>query len=124
MAAPPLSRSGSATSEAVPLAATDQPCSAPRWDGPAFNAGVVTGAKIVAVNGVAYDQDVIKLAIAAAKGGTKPIELLIRRGDKFLTVPVAYHGGLRWPWLERAPDGKGPAGLDLLLAPRRPVAAK
>jgi predicted metalloprotease with PDZ domain len=97
---------------------------APRWDGPAFNAGVVTGAKIVAVNGVAYDQDVIKQAVTAAKGGSRPIELLIRRGDRFLTVPVPYHGGLRWPWLERAPDGKGAAGLDLLLAPRRPAGAK
>ncbi len=98
--------------------------SAPRWDGPAFNAGIVTGAKIVAVNGIAYDQDAIKLAITAAKGGNKPIELLVRRGDRFLTVPISYNGGLRWPWLERAPGGKGPAGLDLLLAPRRPVAGK
>ncbi len=93
-----------------------------RWGGPALNAGVVTGARIVAVNGVAYDQDTLRNAIAQAKGGAKPIELLVRRGDRFLTVPLAYYGGLRWPWLERAPGAKGVAPLDQLLAPRRPAA--
>lgn len=92
---------------------------ASRWGGPAFNAGVVTGARIVAVNGVAYDQETLRNAITQAKGGSRPIELLVRRGDRFLTVPLAYYGGLRWPWLERAPGGKGVAPLDQLLAPRR-----
>jgi predicted metalloprotease with PDZ domain len=91
--------------------------SATRWDGPAFNAGVVTGAKIVAVNGVAYDPDRLKKAITDAKGGSRPIELLVRRGDRFLTVQVPYNGGLRWPWLE--PAGSGTQPLDRLLAPRR-----
>lgn len=93
-----------------------------RWGGPAFNAGVVTGARIVAVNGVAYDPETLRGAIAQAKGGSRPIELLVRRGDRFLTVPLAYAGGLRWPWLERAPGGKGIAPLDQLLAPRRSAA--
>ena len=96
----------------------------PRWDGPAFNAGIVTGAKIIAVNGAAYDQDGLKAAIIAAKGGSQPIELLIRRGERFLTVPVPYYGGLRYPWLERAAGAKAPTGLDQLLAPRRASAAK
>jgi predicted metalloprotease with PDZ domain len=88
-----------------------------RWDGPAFNAGVVTGAKIVAVNGVAYDPDRLKKAITDAKSSSRPIELLVRRGDRFLTVQVPYNGGLRWPWLE--PAGQGAQPLDRLLAPRR-----
>jgi predicted metalloprotease with PDZ domain len=96
---------------------------ATRWDGPAFNAGVVNGAKLVAVNGRAYDADKLKAVIAEAKTSGKPIELLIKRGERFLTVPIAYKGGLRWPWLERAP-GKGAAGLDQLLAPRRTGASK
>ncbi|HEX8057327.1 MAG TPA: peptidase M61, partial [Novosphingobium sp.] len=87
-----------------------------------FNAGVVNGAKIVAVNGRAYDAEKLQQAITAAKGATRPIELLIKRGDKFFTVPVSYFGGLRWPWLERA--GKSTAPLDQLLAPRRGGAAK
>ncbi len=89
-----------------------------RWDSPAFDAGIVNGARIVAVNGRAYDADKLNRAITAAKASTSPIELLIKRGDRFLTVPVDYHGGLRWPWLERA-SGKGVAPLDALLAPRR-----
>ena len=44
--------------------------------------------------------------------------LLIQRGDRFFTVPVDYHGGLRWPWLERV-SSKAAAPLDALLAPRR-----
>ncbi|WP_423141229.1 M61 family metallopeptidase [Parablastomonas sp. CN1-191] len=88
------------------------------WDGPAFNAGLVNGTKIVAVNGIAYDGDAIKAAVAAARTGKDPIQLLVQRGDRFLTVPVDYHGGLRFPWLEKATPGTAPNGLDRLLAPR------
>ena len=62
--------------------------------------------------------EALRGAITAAKTGTAPIQLLVQRGERFQTVPVDYHGGLRYPWLER--QGAGPAGLDLLLAPRRP----
>ena len=33
-----------------------------------------------------------------------------------MTVPVDYHGGLRYPWIEPAAAGEQP--LDRLLAPR------
>jgi predicted metalloprotease with PDZ domain len=89
-----------------------------RWGSPAFNAGIVTGATIVAVDSLAYSAEVIKQAITRAKGTSRPIELLVRRGERYLTVPVAYAGGLRWPWLERAP-GRAEAPLDRLLSPRR-----
>jgi predicted metalloprotease with PDZ domain len=89
---------------------------ATRWGSPAFDAGIVNTAQIVAVGGEAYSAAAISAAIAAAKDGSTPIELLVRRGDRYLTVPVAYHGGLRWPWLERA--GSSETGLDRLLAPR------
>ncbi len=95
----------------------DGEVTASQWGGPAHTAGIVGGTKIVAVNGVAYDADRLKAAIGKAKDDGKPIELLVRRGDRFQTIPVAYRGGLRWPWLERS--GKGAAGLDALLAPRR-----
>jgi predicted metalloprotease with PDZ domain len=95
---------------------------APQWGSPGFNAGIVTGVKIVAVNGGAYDQDKMKKAITDAKTAPEPIQLLVQRGDRFDTIAVDYHGGLRYPWLERAAPGKAPTGLDLLLAPRRPMA--
>lgn len=87
-----------------------------QWDSPAFNAGVVNGSQIVAVNGEAYSVNAIKEAITAAKDGSTPIELLVKRGQRYLTVPIAYHDGLRWPWLE--PAGKGDQPLDRLLKPR------
>ena len=100
-----------------------------RWGGPAFEAGLVSGTKIVSVNGRAYDPAVLRDAITAAKaapaGGPAPLTFVVQRGDAVRTVSIDYRGGLRYPWLEKVP-GKGPAGLDLLLAPRlpAPVAAK
>lgn len=86
------------------------------WDGPAFAAGIVNGAQVVAVNGEAYSKDVLLQAITAAKGGRTPIALLVKRGDRFDTIAVPYYGGLRWPWLE--PVGPGEQPLDRLLMPR------
>jgi predicted metalloprotease with PDZ domain len=88
-----------------------------QWGSPCFTAGIVNGAKITAVNGAAYTPEALRAAITTAKTGTSPIQLLVQRGERFQTVPVDYHGGLRYPWLER--KGAGPAGLDQLLAPRR-----
>jgi predicted metalloprotease with PDZ domain len=91
------------------------------WGSPAFKAGIVPGSQIMAVNGDAYDADGIKTAIAAAKGTDKAITLLIRRDSHFDTVTIAYHDGMRYPWLERDAAAKGPGGLDALLAPHRPM---
>ena len=103
----------------------DAKVTATQWDSPAFNAGIVNGAKIVAINGTTYDIDGIKAAITAAKTGA-PLVLLIQRGDRFESRSIDYRGGLRWPWLERAAAGKAPTGLDLLLTPRsaQPARAK
>ncbi|MGZ3198804.1 MAG: M61 family metallopeptidase, partial [Croceibacterium sp.] len=53
------------------------------WNSPAFNAGVVTGAQVMAVNGKAYDAETLKTAITAAKASKEPIQLLVKRGDRF-----------------------------------------
>lgn len=86
------------------------------WGSPGFDAGLVKGARIVAVGGEAYSADGIRAAITAAKGGTAPIALLVERGTRYLTVEVPYRDGLRWPWLE--PAGDGEQGLDRLLEAR------
>jgi predicted metalloprotease with PDZ domain len=98
----------------------DGKVTAVRWDSPGFDAGLVTGSQILAINDVAYSDDEIKNAITAAKGGKEPLRLIVKRGDSVRTVPVEWHGGLRYPWLEKT--AKGEAGLDRLLAPRRGVA--
>ena len=72
-----------------------------RWDGPAFKAGVSTGATIVAVNGAAYSKDALKDAITAAKDGKAPIALTLKYQGRFQTIPVDYHGGLQYPHLVR-----------------------
>jgi predicted metalloprotease with PDZ domain len=90
-----------------------------RWEGPAFKAGIVTGARIVAVDTIAFSSSVMTQAIARAQFAKKPIEILVRRGDQYETVPIPYFGGLRWPWLEPAGGGRKATGLDQLLAPRR-----
>ncbi len=96
-----------------------------QWGSAAFNAGVVNGTKLIAVDGMVYSADALKQAITGAKGskaGEQPITLIVKRGDRVLSVPVSYTGGLRWPWIEKA--GTAAAGLDLLLAPRRAAGAK
>ena len=79
-----------------------------QWNGPAFKAGLVPGLTIVAVDGKDYSPDALKDAVTAAKGGSAPIELLVKNVDVYSTVKVDYHGGLRYPHLERA------GGKDLL----------
>lgn len=86
------------------------------WDGPAFDAGIVNGAQIMAVNGTAYSADTMRDAVTAAKDSQEPIRLLVKRGEMFDTIEIAYSGGLRYPWIE--PIGNGTKGLDRLLSAR------
>ena len=88
------------------------------WDSPAFNAGKAVGSEIVAVNGRKLDMmgDAQKNAIKAAAGTGPAPELLIHDGEVYRTVKLDWHGGLRYPRLEKV--GNGPGTLDALLAPR------
>ena len=61
-------------------------------------------------------RDVLKAAVTAAKGGKAPIRLMVERGDQYREVALDYHGGLRYPHLEKSASGE--AGLDKLLQPR------
>ncbi|MDX3886050.1 MAG: peptidase M61 [Sphingomonas sp.] len=87
------------------------------WDGPAFNAGLAIGSKILAVDGMAYSDDRLKEAIRAAKGGKEPIRLLVQSGDRFRDIAIEWNGGLRYPKLEKT--GSGTGTLDLLLTARK-----
>jgi predicted metalloprotease with PDZ domain len=86
------------------------------WDSPAFKANLVSGMQILAINGVAYDGDVLKDAITASKSAPAPIELIVKNGDRFVVVKLDYHDGLRYPHLER--DASVPSRIDDILAPR------
>jgi predicted metalloprotease with PDZ domain len=86
------------------------------WDGPLFKAGLTDGATILAINGVPYDADLLKRTIAAAAATSSPIDLTMHSGRRVWTVHVDYHGGLRYPHLERV--AATPARLDDILTPR------
>ncbi|MFI4949420.1 MAG: M61 family metallopeptidase [Caulobacterales bacterium] len=88
-----------------------------QWDGPAFKAGLTIGGKVLAVNGIAYDMDRLKETITEAKKGGPPISLLVKAGDHFRTVDIDYHGGLRYPRLERI-EGT-PDLLSAIYAPKK-----
>ncbi|RAP56143.1 M61 family metallopeptidase [Oleiagrimonas sp. MCCC 1A03011] len=87
------------------------------WDGPAFKAGVSTGATLIAVNGHDYSDAALKDAIAAAKDATAPIRLTFKYQGGIRTVKVDYHEGLKYPHLVRI---KGtPDYLSRIIAPRK-----
>ncbi len=88
-----------------------------RWGGPAFKAGVSTGATLEAVNGQTYSTEVLKDAIAAAKGGKTPIQLLLKYQGGYRTVPVDYHEGPQYPHLVRV-EGT-PDYLSQIIAARK-----
>ena len=84
------------------------------WEGPAFNSGFTVGTQIVAVNGLAFDADRLKTLVKNNKAGSEAMEFIVKNGDRYRTIRVDYHGGLRYPHLERA--GNGEARLDVILA--------
>src|SRR5882762_5978556 len=86
------------------------------WEGPAYKIGLTVGTQIIAVNGIAFDADQLKRAIKDANKTGAAIELLVKNGDRYRTVKIDYHSGLRYPHLER--DGTAPARLDQILTPR------
>jgi predicted metalloprotease with PDZ domain len=88
-----------------------------RWDSPAFRAGIGPGMTPVAVDGRAYTAEVLEDAIKAAQGGARPIELLVKDFDRYRTLRLDYHDGLRYPHLERVAGT--PDRLAEILAPRR-----
>jgi predicted metalloprotease with PDZ domain len=85
--------------------------------GPAAEAGLAPGMKLLTVNGRAWSPDVLRDAIVAAKGTAEPIILQVDNVGYAQTVRVHYHGGLRYPHLERDPTAP-----DLLSNTLQPLA--
>jgi predicted metalloprotease with PDZ domain len=80
---------------------------------PAYNAGVTSGMTVAGVNGRVYTPDILDDAIKASVTGSAPITLLVIDEDYYKTVTVNYHGGERYPHLER--DESKPDYLDQLI---------
>jgi predicted metalloprotease with PDZ domain len=88
-----------------------------RWNGPAFKAGVSTGATLVAVNGHAFSPGALTDAIVAAEHGSEPIRLLLNYQGGYATIAVDYHDGLQYPHLVRVSGS--PDYLDEIIAPKK-----
>ena len=87
-----------------------------RWNGPADKARLAPGDKIMAVGDQVFSGEVLRAAIRAAKTGTEPIRLIVQADNFVRTASVDYHGGERYPVLERV-DGT-PALLDEITRPQ------
>lgn len=96
---------------------TSNRVTAVRWGSPAFEAGLTSGWEVVAVNGRAASADAISEAVTASKGNATPIEMMLKKDDRFRTIRFDYHQGLRYPHLERI-EGT-PDRLGDILSPRR-----
>jgi predicted metalloprotease with PDZ domain len=88
-------------------------------DSPAWQAGIGPGMKLLGVNGRAYSAPDLHDAIRAAKNNSQPIQLLVQSGAFQNTYTVNYHGGERYPDLERIPNARDMLGEIIKpLAPR------
>ncbi len=68
---------------------------------PADQAGINQGMKLVAVNGRAYSDKILRAAVTTAATNSAPIALLAAENDFYTTHTVDYHGGEKYPVLER-----------------------
>ncbi len=86
--------------------------------GPAYAAGIGPGMKITAVNEELFTPAALKEAITAAHSSSAPIKLLVLNGTQYQTREVSYHGGLRYPHLQR--DTSRPDYLSEIFHPLAP----
>jgi len=86
-----------------------------QWDGVGFKAGLSGNTTLLAVNGRAYKAELLRAAVTAAKDSKEPISLLVKKGNLYQTVALDYHGGLKYPRLERI-EGT-PDRLETILQP-------
>jgi predicted metalloprotease with PDZ domain len=75
----------------------------------AYQAGIGPGMQLIAVNGRKWSREVLHDAIRAAQKNEQPVELIIENQQFIKTYSLAYHGGDKYPHLERLA-----AGPDLL----------
>jgi len=84
--------------------------------GPAFEAGITSGMKVIGVNGRVYTHELLEDAIKAAKDSKLPISLIVVNDDFINTSTINYHGGSRYPHLVR--DDAKPDYIDDLIKAR------
>ncbi|HVB33590.1 MAG TPA: M61 family peptidase [Patescibacteria group bacterium] len=71
------------------------------WNGPAFQAGITPGMKVIEVNGRAFSPTLLRNAIAASSTNSAPLQLIVLNDGYNKTCTIDYHGGSRYPILVR-----------------------
>ncbi len=81
----------------------------------AAKAGLAPNMTLVAINGRKYSNERIHEVLKFAAGNSSPIEFIVANGEFYSTVDVDYHGGERYPYLER--DTTKPDLLSIVISP-------
>ena len=68
---------------------------------PAAKSGIGPGMKVLAVNGRKFSKIILRDALKAAKSNSDPLELLVENAEYYRTFKIDYHGGEKFPHLER-----------------------
>lgn len=84
----------------------------------ADEAGVGTAMKLLGVNGRHWTPEILRAAVKEAATNPAPVELLVENEEYFKTCKVNYHGGEKYPLLER--DSAKPDLLSQILKPLTP----
>jgi hypothetical protein len=65
---------------------------------------------------MSYSAELLTEEVRAARSNASAIELIVKTGESYRIVSIDYHGGLRYPHLQR--DPAQPARLDDILSAR------
>ena len=85
---------------------------------PADQAGIVQGMKLVAVDGRAWSVKLLRDAVKTAATNSAPVALLTENEDYYQTYTLDYHGGEKYPILDR--DSSKPDLLGKIIQPLTP----
>ncbi|HTZ73661.1 MAG TPA: hypothetical protein VMB47_07065 [Candidatus Aquilonibacter sp.] len=83
--------------------------------GPAYKAGLGPGMRITSIDGKPFSDENLRDAIRNAQSSAEPIDIAATNGRDAQDYSVDYHGGLRFPHIER--DNSRPDYLSEILAP-------
>ncbi len=82
---------------------------------PAAAAGLIPTMRLISVDGKTYSPEALHDAVKEARGVTSPIRIVASQGEYVMSFAVDYHGGERYPVLERV--AAKPDVLDQIISP-------
>jgi predicted metalloprotease with PDZ domain len=74
------------------------------WAGPAFEAGLAPGMKLLSIDKQPYSTKALRAAIVQAQKSGRPLRIEAKDDGIVAAYTVKYDGGLRYPHLVRSPD--------------------